>query len=407
MEDSVKALRDKFPILKREINGRPLVYLDNAATSQRPVNVMDALRESVLSSNANIHRAVHTLSSEATDAYENARECVRKFINAASRQEIIFTSGTTQSLNTLAYSLSESYLKKGDVVLLSEAEHHSNIVPWHLMAERKGIQVRFIPVDATGHIIMEELLSALKDWNVKVVSVTHISNVLGIVNPVREIVAAAHKAGALVIIDGAQGIVHGNVDVQELDCDFYAFSGHKVYAATGVGVLYGKKHLLEEMPPFMGGGEMVDTVTFKGSAFASLPLKFEAGTSNFNSAVTLVPAIQMALEMRDAKFVDNMKSMISYLDEELRTFQGMHIVGEGEGKMGLFSFALDGVHHEDIAILLDKMGVAVRSGLMCAEPIITKFGYTGLVRVSLAPYNTIEECEYFINSLKKAVKMLR
>ncbi len=402
----VNEVRKCFPALTREIYGRPLVYFDNAATSQRPESVMDMLRLSGLHSNANIHRAVHTLSSEATDLYEKGREAVRSFINASSGEEIVLTSGTTASINILAHGFCGSLLQDGDVILLSEAEHHSNMIPWMLCAAGKGIAIKYIPVDGTGHLDMESYVRLLESSNVRLVSVPHISNVLGIVNPISEIISLAHEHGAYAIIDGAQGIVHEDVDVQRLDCDFYVFSGHKVYAATGTGVLYGKSSLLAELPPLMGGGEMVGTVTYQGTTFAPLPLKFEAGTPNFAGCSTFSPALEMASLCRDEGIRRNVLQMTEYLESELLKIPGLHLLGTGEGKAPVFSFAVEGAHHEDIALLLDKMGVEVRSGLMCAEPVINKFGYTGVVRASLAPYNTVRECEYFMRCLVKALRML-
>jgi len=402
----VAEIRKCFPVLNREIYGRPLVYFDNAATSQRPECVMDMLRLSGLHSNANIHRAVHTLSSEATELYEKGREAVRRFINAPSREQVVLTTGTTASINILAYGLCDSLLHKGDVILLSEAEHHSNMIPWMLYAARKGITVKYIPVDGTGHLDMESYVRMLGSSDVRLVSVPHVSNVLGIVNPISDVISLAHKYGAYVIIDGAQGIVHEDVDVRKLDCDFYVFSGHKVYAATGTGVLYGKKSLLLELPPMMGGGEMVGTVTYEGTTFAPLPLKFEAGTPNFAGCSTFSPALETASLCRDEGIRRNVSQMTGYLESELLKIPGLHLLGTGDGKVPVFSFAVEGAHHEDIALLLDKMGVEVRSGLMCAEPVINKFGHTGVVRASLAPYNTLHECEYFMKCLVKVLEML-
>lgn len=402
----VTEIRNCFPVLAREIYGHPLVYFDNAATSQRPESVVRMLHLIDSYTNANIHRAVHTLSSETTDLYEKGREAVRQFINASSREEVIMTSGTTASVNILAYGICESLLKEGDTIIISQAEHHSNMIPWMLNAVKKKITIKYIPVDDTGHLEMDEYVRLLDSTDAKLVSVPHISNVLGIVNPVYEIIDLAHKHGACVVIDGAQGIVHEKIDVRNLDCDFYVFSGHKIYAATGTGVLYGRRTLLEKLPPLMGGGEMVGTVTYDSTTFAPIPLKFEAGTPNFAGCATFSPALEMALICQSEDVMSHMSTMTSFLSEELMKIEGLHLLGIGECKAPVFSFVVDGAHHEDIALLLDKMGVEVRSGLMCAEPLINRFGYAGVVRASLAPYNTLQECEYFMECLVKALKML-
>ena len=356
--------------------------------------------------NANIHRAVHKLSAEATDLYEGGREAVRQYINAARREEVIMTSGTTASINLVANTYGERFLSKGDVVLVSECEHHSNIVPWQLLCERKGAELRVLPVDENGQWRMD-MLDGLLDERVKIVSATHISNVLGLVNPVEDLIARAHAAGAVVLIDGAQGIVHQRVDVQKLDCDFYVFSGHKIYAATGIGILYGKEALLEKMPPWMGGGDMVGTVTFAKTTYAPLPLKFEAGTPNFIGGATLAPALQFASELMSDKYIEEEREKIDYLNNNLQAIDGLRLYGVGENKIPVFSFAIEGAHHEDLALLLDKMGVAVRSGMMCAEPLMERFGQSGMLRASLAPYNTLEECKFFMTALHRAVNMLR
>lgn len=396
-----------FPALDQQVYGKELVYFDNAATAQKPQSVLDLINTMNSKTNANIHRAVHKLSAEATDLYEMGRESVRKFINAARREEVIFTSGTTASINLVANTYGQKCISKGDVVLVSECEHHSNIVPWQLLCERNGGELRVIPVDETGAWRMD-LLDSLLDTRVKLIAATHISNVLGVVNPIKELIEKGHKVGAKVLIDGAQGVVHKRVDVQDLDCDFYVFSGHKIYAATGTGILYGKEALLDEMPPWMGGGDMVDTVSFEKTTYAPLPLKFEAGTPNFIAGATYTPALEFAAMTFDEEVVENERKMVAYLYEKLKSIEGMRIYGERCGeKIPVFSFSIDGVHHEDMALLLDKMGVAVRSGMMCAEPLMTRFGVTGMVRASLAPYNTLQECDIFIEALKKAVSMLR
>ena len=407
---NVQELRERFPILEEKIQGSTtLVYLDNAATSQRPKEVIDKYSEQSLKYNANIHRAVHALASAATEQYENARDAIKKFIGAASRKEIIFTSGTTASINTVAHSFGERFVKKGDNIIVSEAEHHSNIVPWQMLAQRQGVQIKVLPLDNDGSVCVDKL-PELIDKNTKLVCVTHISNVLGLVNPVKEIAAIAHEKGVPVLVDGAQGIVHEAVDVRDLDCDFYVFSGHKMYAAPFTGVLYGKQELLEQMPPFFGGGEMIASVSFKnGTTYAPLPGKFEAGTQNLAGTPTLTEASALCKDLRDNEIVAYQQRLTEYMLESLLSDDRIRLYGVPRGniaKIPLFSISVKGVHHEDLAILLDKMGIAVRSGQMCAEPIMDRFGVTGMLRVSFAPYNTMEEAEFFIKSLDRAIKML-
>mgnify|MGYP002519448712 FL=1 len=406
----IEEIRSLFPALSRKVYGKDLVYFDNAATSQRPQSVIDMWTKITSESNANIHRAVHRLADEATQAYEQARDSVRDFINARSREEIIFTSGTTAAVNLVAFSFGEAFVKEGDEVVVTEAEHHSNIVPWQMMCKRKGAVLKVLPVDDSGHLRTEMLDEILSD-KTRIMAVTHISNVLGLINPVKEIIEKCHASGIPVLIDGAQGVVHSKVDVQDLDCDFYVFSGHKLYAATGTGVLYGKKELLDAMPPYMGGGEMVGTVSFEETTYAPLPMKFEAGTQNFASAATLKSAIEFTNLLNDNELVDKLDKIRDYLLDYLRSDERITLYGVPRGtneeKIPLFSFTVKGIHHEDLALILDKMGIAVRSGQMCAEPLMTRFGVTGMLRVSLAPYNTLEEAEYFIRCLDKAIKMLQ
>ena len=406
----IEEIRSLFPALSRKVYGKDLVYFDNAATSQRPQSVIDMWTKITSESNANIHRAVHRLADEATQAYEQARDSVRDFINARSREEIIFTSGTTAAVNLVAFSFGEAFVKEGDEIVVTEAEHHSNIVPWQMMCKRKGAVLKVLPVDDSGHLRTEMLDEILSD-KTRIMAVTHISNVLGLINPVKEIIEKCHASGIPVLIDGAQGVVHSKVDVQDLDCDFYVFSGHKLYAATGTGVLYGKKELLDEMPPYMGGGEMVGTVSFEETTYAPLPMKFEAGTQNFASAATLKSAIEFTNLLNDNELVDKLDKIRDYLLDYLRSDERITLYGVPRGtneeKIPLFSFTVKGIHHEDLALILDKMGIAVRSGQMCAEPLMTRFGVTGMLRVSLAPYNTLEEAEYFIRCLDKAIKMLQ
>ena len=405
----LEEIRNQFPVLSRKVYGKDLVYFDNAATSQRPQSVLDMWNTISAQSNANIHRAVHRLADEATQAYEQARDTVKDFLNAEYRKEIVFTSGTTSAVNLVAYCYGEAFVKEGDEVIVTEAEHHSNIVPWQMMCRRKGAVLKVLPVDDDGHLKLE-LLDQLISEKTRIMAVTHISNVLGIINPVRDIISKCHSKGVPVLVDGAQGAVHCKVDVRELDCDFYVFSGHKLYAATGTGVLYGKKKWLDAMPPYMGGGEMVGTVTFAETTYAPLPMKFEAGTQNFASTATLKPALEFINLLNDNELIENMDDIRDYLLKVLSSDERIRLYGVPRGtneeKIPLFSFTVNGVHHEDLALILDKMGIAVRSGQMCAEPLMDRFGVTGMLRVSLAPYNTMEEAEYFVKCLDRAIEML-
>ena len=406
---NVEHIRSMFPALSRKVYGKDLVYFDNAATSQRGSTVIDEWNRLSTESNANIHRAVHRLADEATQAYEDARNAVKDFLNAEDRKEIIFTAGTTSAINLVAFSFGEAFVKEGDEVVVTEAEHHSNIVPWQLMCQRKGAVLRVLPVDDYGHLKVEKLEEILSD-RTRIVAVTHISNVLGIINPVKEIIEKCHSRNVPVLVDGAQGAVHCKVDVRDLDCDFYAFSGHKLYAATGTGVLYGKKKWLEIMPPYMGGGEMVGNVSFEKTTYAPLPMKFEAGTQNLASIPTLKQAIKFInlLNNKELELYNN--NIRDFLLDKLTSDQRITLYGVPRGtneeKISLFSFTVKGVHHEDLALILDKMGIAVRSGQMCAEPLMDRFGVTGMLRVSIAPYNTMEEVEYFVECLDKAINML-
>lgn len=406
---SVNEIRQMFPLLSRQIYGKQLIYFDNAATSQRPQSVLDLWNRLSTQSNANIHRGIHRLSEEATAEYENTRDYVRQFLNAQHREEIVFTSGTTAAINLVAFSFGEAFVGEGDEVIVSEVEHHSDIVPWQMMCQRKKAVLKVLKVDDSGHLMVDSLNSLITE-RTKIVAVTQISNVLGIVNSIDGVVEICHSKGVPVLVDGAQGIVHHGMDVTKTDCDFYAFSGHKIYAATGVGVLYGKKKWLDKMPPYMGGGEMIATVKFSGTTYAPLPEKFEAGTQNFTGVPTLRPAIEMALMMRDESLTKYCDGVKEYLMEELLKDERITLYGvpsSMEEKIPLFSISVKGAHHEDLALILDKMGIAARSGQMCAEPCMDRFGVTGMLRLSLAPYNTMEEAEYFIKSLDKAVKMLQ
>ena len=406
---NVQEIRSLFPALSRKVYGKDLVYFDNAATSHRPQSVIDEWNRISSESNANIHRAVHRLADEATQAYEQARDAVKDFLNASAREEIVFTSGTTAAVNLVAFCFGEAYVREGDEVIVTEAEHHSNIVPWQMMCRRKGAVLKVLPVDDSGHLMIEKLGGLLTD-RTRIVAVTHISNVLGIINPVKDIIAECHSRGVPVLVDGAQGAVHCRVDVQDMDCDFYVFSGHKLYAATGTGVLYGKKKWLEDMPPYMGGGEMVGTVTFAETTYAPLPMKYEAGTQNFASAATMKSALECINLLNDNELIKYNDTVRDFLLDRLTSDGRIRLYGVPRGtneeKIPLFSFSVDGVHHEDLALILDKMGIAVRSGQMCAEPLMDRFGVTGMLRVSLAPYNTMEEAEYFVECLNRAIDML-
>lgn len=405
----VEEIRRQFPALDRKVYGKDLVYFDNAATSQRLQSVIDRWTELSVESNANIHRAVHRLADEATQAYEDTRCEIKRFLNAAYRKEIIFTSGTTAAINLVAYSFGEAFVKEGDEVVVTEAEHHSNIVPWQMMCRRKGAVLKVLPVDDSGHLMIEKLDEILSD-KTRIMAVAHISNVLGLINPVKEIIEKCHSRNIPVLVDGAQGAVHCKVDVADLDCDFYVFSGHKLYAATGTGVLYGKKKWLEQMPPYMGGGEMVGTVRFDETTYAPLPMKFEAGTQNLASIPTLKIATGFINSLINNELMEYNDKIRDYLLNKFITDERIRLYGVPRGtndeKIPLFSFTVKGVHHEDLALILDKMGIAVRSGQMCAEPLMDRFGVTGMLRVSIAPYNTMEEAEYFIECLNKAINML-
>ena len=405
----VNEIRALFPALSRKVYGKDLVYLDNAATSQRVQGVIDEWNRISLESNANIHRAVHRMADEATQAYEQARDAVKDFLNAETREEVVFTSGTTASVNLVAFCFGEAFVKEGDEVIVTEAEHHSNIVPWQMMCRRKGAVLKVLPVDDFGHLKTEELDGLLTE-RTKIMAVTHISNVLGLINPIKDIISKCHSKNVPVLIDGAQGAVHCKVDVRELDCDFYVFSGHKLYAATGTGVLYGKKKFLDAMPPYMGGGEMVGTVTFAETSYAPLPMKFEAGTQNFASAATFKSAIECVNLLNDKELMQYSDAVRDYVLDKLAADERIRLYGvprgTNEDKIPLFSFTVNGVHHEDLALILDKMGIAVRSGQMCAEPLMDRFGVTGMLRASFAPYNTMEEAEYFIKCLNRAIDML-
>lgn len=401
----VYAIRQQFPALNRLVKGRPLVYFDNAATSQKPQAVLDALMDYYTNMNANVHRGIHTLAEEATAAFEATRDTVRQFINASSREEIIFTRGTTEGINLVAYTWGRKNIQAGDEIIISEMEHHSNIVPWQILCEEKGATLKMIPITAEGELQMdafEQLLSR----KTKFVSIVHVSNALGTVNPVEVIIQKAHAVGALVFVDGAQSSVHLDIDVQALDCDFFAFSSHKLYGPTGIGALYGKKHLLEAMPPFQGGGEMIKEVTLEKTTYADLPYKFEAGTPNIADAVALKTAIDFVNAIGKDKVRNHEKALLVYATAQLEQLPGLKVIGKAANKVSVLSFVVEKAHPQDIGILLDNRGIAVRTGHHCAQPLMTCFGIPGTVRASFAMYNTKEEVDELVVGLQKAIKML-
>lgn len=404
--DIIERIREDFPILQRRIHGKELVYLDSGATAQKPLSVIERESELYKLYNANIHRGVHFLSDKMTTLYEDARECVAKFIGAPSSSQIIFTSGATASINLVAYSWCERFLSAGDNIVVSQIEHHSNIVPWQLAAQRKGATIRVIPVDDSGALQLSEL-GGIIDERTKVVAITQASNTLGTRPDVRKIADVAHSVGAVVLVDGCQGVVHGGCDVVEMDCDFYAFSGHKLYGPTGIGVLYGKSDILDSMPPFMSGGDMVDKVSFERTTFAPLPLKFEAGTQNFVGAVTLAEAIKYINYLSPALIMEHEKSLLDYATEKLLNIPGLKIYGTTPTKAPIVSFNVEGCDHYDIGMILDKMGVAVRTGHHCAEPTMHRFGVNGMVRASFALYNTLADIDALVQGVERAVNMLR
>lgn len=404
--DVIERIREDFPILKRKIHKKPLVYLDSGATAQKPLPVIEREAELYNLYNANIHRGVHHLSDKMTSLYEQARESVCKFIGAKSASQIIFTSGATASINLVAYSWCEKFLNEGDNIVVSHIEHHSNIVPWQLAAQRKGASLRVIPVDDSGALMLD-LLSSLIDERTKLVAVTQASNTLGTRPDVRKIADAAHAVGAVVLVDGCQGVVHGGADVADMDCDFYAFSGHKLYGPTGIGVLYGKSEILDSMPPFMSGGDMVDKVSFEKTTFAPLPLKFEAGTQNFIGAVALAEAIKYLNYLRPALIIEHENALLTYATERLLEIPGLKIYGTTAGKAPIISFNVEGCDHYDIGMILDKMGIAIRTGHHCAEPTMHRFGVNGMCRASFALYNNTADVDALAEGVKRAVNMLR
>ena len=401
----ITKVRESFPILSRTVYGKPLIYLDNGATTQKPLCVLDAMREEYLNVNANVHRGVHWMSQQATDLHEAARETVRKFINARSTTEIVFTRGTTESLNLVASSFVEGCMKEGDEVIVSTMEHHSNIVPWQLQEQRKGIVLKVIPMTDEGELLLEEYEKLFTD-RTKLVSVTQVSNVLGTVNPVKEMIRIAHEHGVPVVVDGAQSVPHFAVDVQDLDCDFLAFSGHKVYAPTGVGVLYGKEKWLDKMPPYQGGGEMIEHVSFEKTTFERPPLKFEAGTPDYVATHGLAKALDYVSALGMDNIFAHEQDLTHYALQQLREIEGMHIYGHvGDSGDAVISFNVGNIHHMDLGTLLDQLGIAVRTGHHCAQPLMDRLGVLGTVRASFGLYNTREEVDTLVSGIKRVSMM--
>ncbi len=405
MNFPINEIRKDFPILFQEVNKRPLVYFDNAATGQKPVQVIDAIQDYYKRYNSNVHRGVHHLSQLATEAMEQARDIVQKHLHAPTREQVLFTRGTTEAINLVAQCYGE-LIPEGKTLLVSELEHHSNIVPWQMLAQKRNLKLEVIPIDDAGCLRMD-VYHQLLNKNVALVAVNHVSNALGTINPVVEIIQAAHSVGAVVMIDGAQSIPHMKIDVQALDADFYCFSGHKACAPTGIGILYGKKELLDAMPPYMGGGDMIKTVSFKGTTYAEIPFKYEAGTPNIEGAIGLGVALNYMNDIGLDEIYAYENSLLHYATEQLHALGDIRLYGIAESKASVISFIPEGTHPYDVGVLLDKMGVAVRTGHHCTQPIMERFEIPGTVRASFAFYNTVEEIDIFIEALKKACSMLR
>ena len=400
----IDLIRKDFPILSREVYGKPLVYLDNAATTQKPLCVLDAMRDEYLNVNANVHRGVHYLSQQATNLHEEAREKVRAFINASKTEEVIFTRGTTEGINLVVSSFCDAYMQEGDEVIVSTMEHHSNIVPWQLQAAKKGIAIRVIPMNDRGELLLDEY-EKLFNEKTRIVSVAHVSNVLGTVNPVKDMIRIAHEHGVPVLVDGAQSTPHFKVDVQELDCDFFTFSGHKMYGPTGVGVLYGKEDWLDKLPPYQGGGEMIESVSFEKTVFEKLPFKFEAGTPDYVATHGLAKAIDYIESIGIDKIAEHEQMLTRYCMQQLKTIDGMAIFGEAEHKDAVVSFLVGQIHHLDMGTLLDRLGIAVRTGHHCAQPLMDRLGIQGTVRASFALYNTKEEVDILVAGVRRVASM--
>lgn len=400
----INKVREDFPILSRKVYDRPLVYLDNAATTQKPLCVLDAMREEYLNVNANVHRGVHYLSQQATDLHEAAREKVRAFIGAAKTEEIVFTRGTTEAINLVASSFCEEMMKEGDEVIVTDMEHHSNIVPWQLQANRRGIVVRHLPFDEKGDLCLDQLEQMINE-RTKLVSMAHVSNVLGTVNDVKHVTTIAHKYGIPVLVDGAQSTPHFHVDVKELDCDFFAFSGHKMYGPTGIGVLYGKEEWLERLPPYQGGGEMIDKVSWEQTTFERLPFKFEAGTPDYVATHGLATAIDYISTLGLDQIATHEQMLTHYCMEQMSTIDDMRLFGTSAHKDAVVSFLVGNIHHLDMGTLLDRLGIAVRTGHHCAQPLMTRLGISGTVRASFALYNTKEEIDMLVNGIRRVSQM--
>lgn len=400
----INKVREDFPILSRQIYGKPLVYFDNGATTQKPLCVLDAMRNEYLNVNANVHRGVHYLSQQATDLHEAARETVRKFINAPKVEEVIFTRGTTESLNLVVSSFGDRFLSEGDEVIVSVMEHHSNIVPWQLLAAKKGIAIKVIPMTDEGDVIMEEY-EKLFNERTRIVSITQVSNVLGTINPVKEMIRIAHEHEVPVMVDGAQSTPHMKVDVQDLDCDFFAFSGHKIYGPTGIGVLYGKEKWLDEMPPYQGGGEMIESVSFEKTTFEKLPFKFEAGTPDYVATHGLATALNYVTELGLDNIFAHEQELTRYAMDQMKEIPGMRLFGTSQHKDAVISFLVGDIHHLDMGTLLDRLGIAVRTGHHCAEPLMHRLGISGTVRASFALYNTKEEVDALVAGIKRVSQM--
>ncbi len=402
---NIEKIRQDFPILSREVYGKPLIYLDNAATTQKPLCVLDAMRDEYLNVNANVHRGVHYLSQQATDLHEAAREKVRQFINAKKIEEIVFTRGTTEAINLVASSFCESQMQAGDEVLVTEMEHHSNIVSWQLQAQKRGIVVKHLPITDDGRLVSRDTIATYITDRTKLVSVAHVSNVLGTINPVEEIIKIAHEHGIPVLVDGAQSAPHFKVDVQAMDCDFFAFSGHKMYGPTGIGVLYGKEEWLEKLPPYQGGGEMIDKVTWERTTFERLPFKFEAGTPDYVATHGLATAIDYINSVGFDAIQQHEQELTRYCMEQLQTIDGMKIYGPAEGRDAVVSFNVGDIHHLDMGTLLDRLGIAVRTGHHCAQPLMDRLGISGTVRASFALYNTKEEIDALVAGIRRVSQM--
>lgn len=400
----IQKIREDFPILSRQVYGRPLVYLDNGATTQKPRAVVEAMTEEYYNVNANVHRGVHFLSQQATELHEAARETVRRFLNARSTNEIVFTRGTTESINLVATTFGDAFLNEGDEVIISEMEHHSNIVSWQLVQARKGIRLRVIPVTDNGELCLDEY-ERLFNEHTRLVSITHVSNVLGTVNPVKDMIAIAHSHGVPVLVDGAQSTPHFAVDVQELDCDFFAFSGHKIYGPTGVGVLYGKEERLDKLPPYMGGGEMIKRVTFEKTTFNELPYKFEAGTPDYVATTGLARALDYVTALGMDNIYAHEQELTRYAMQKMADIEGMRFIGTPSHKDAVISFLVGDIHHLDMGTLLDRLGIAVRTGHHCAEPLMHRYGIEGTVRASFGLYNTLEEVDVLVEGIKRVSRM--